>query len=303
MSQVPKGMVTTYGAIAEALGDIRASRFVALVQKETAETAALRVVRSDGSLGGASVTRGQIVERSRSLRAEGIRVVKGRVPDLEGHLFREFKTSRPLEALRKDQLRMREGLVIPSGETQVDYVAGIDVAYDDDRAWAAMVLYDFPSGTRVRTECVSSEVNVPYIPTYLAYRELPVVKLLSLGLEDNTLLMYDGNGTLHPEGFGVASHAGVLFDMPTIGVAKRLLCGSVADSDGSDGSEVLVKDEVAGYVLSHGRGAPVYVSPGHMISPGQALSVTRSFLRRRIPEPVRAAHALATNARRVASNK
>ena len=303
ISQVPKGMVTTYGAIAEALGDIRASRFVALVQKESAEAAALRIVRSDGSLGGAYATRGQMAERSRSLRAEGVPVVKGRVPDLEAHLFVEFKSSRPLEALRKDQLRMREGLVIPSGETQVDYVAGVDVAYDDDHAWAAMVLHDFPAGNHIRTECVSSEVDVPYIPTYLAYRELPVVKLLKPYLEDTPLLMYDGNGILHPEGFGVASHAGVLFDMPTIGVAKRLLCGSVAKSDGSDASEVLVKDEVAGHVLSHGLGAPVYVSPGHMISHGQALSVARSFLKHRIPEPIRAAHAVATNARRVASNK
>ncbi|HIH00863.1 TPA: hypothetical protein HA259_02070 [Thermoplasmata archaeon] len=148
-----------------------------------------------------------------------------------------------------------------------------------------------------------SEAKFPYIPTYLAYRELPLVKPLVTGLEEGTLLMYDGNGILHPEGFGVASHAGVLFGLPTIGVAKRLLCGSTAESGKSDAVVVRVKGKVAGYALSRGSSAPVYVSPGHGVGHKQTLSVARSFLKYRIPEPVRAAHAFATSERRSATNK
>lgn len=32
----------------------------------------------------------------------------------------------------------------------------------------------------------------------------------------------DGNGILHPRGLGLASHLGVLTDIPCIGVAKQL---------------------------------------------------------------------------------
>uniref|UniRef100_A0A2N9ERV9 Endonuclease V n=1 Tax=Fagus sylvatica TaxID=28930 RepID=A0A2N9ERV9_FAGSY len=36
------------------------------------------------------------------------------------------------------------------------------------------------------------------------------------------LLMVDGNGILHPQGFGLACHLGVLADLPTIGIGKNL---------------------------------------------------------------------------------
>ena len=249
------------------------------------------------------MTRAYLAERSRRLRAEGVHVAKGRVVNPNLHLFTEFETRRPLDALRADQEGMRNRLEIPSMDTKVESVAGVDVAYDGDRAWAALAVFSFPAGKLVRTDCVMSESKFPYIPTYLAYRELPVVRPLVTGLEEGALLMYDGNGILHPEGFGVASHAGVLFGLPTMGVAKRLLCGSIAKGNASDDSVVRVNDRVAGFALSRGHGTPVYVSPGHGIGHRQTLSVARSFLRHRIPEPVRAAHVIATGERRVASNK
>ena len=36
------------------------------------------------------------------------------------------------------------------------------------------------------------------------------------------VILFDGNGILHPRGLGLASHFGVLLDVCTIGVAKNL---------------------------------------------------------------------------------
>lgn len=303
VSQIPQGMVSTYGAIAEALGDRRGARFVALVIKTRAGATHHRVVRSDGSLGGASAPICDVAEKSRLLKAEGVSVTGGRVVDLGECLFAGFKSSRPLEILRRDQLLMRARLEIPSDDIRAETIAGVDVAYDGDRAWASLAIYNIASGRLLRTECVESQAIFPYIPTYLAYRELPVVGALVSRIEPGSILMYDGNGILHPEGFGVASHAGVMFGLPTIGVAKRLLCGVVKEGGDPAVEEVRVDGRLAGYAVSRGQKSPIYVSPGHGVGHSQSLELVQTFLRHRIPEPIREAHFAAVEARRSASNK
>ena len=37
------------------------------------------------------------------------------------------------------------------------------------------------------------------------------------------MTLVDGNGVLHPQGFGLASHFGVLRGIPTIGIGKTFL--------------------------------------------------------------------------------
>ena len=42
-----------------------------------------------------------------------------------------------------------------------------------------------------------------------------------LGYESDAILV-DGNGVLHPNGFGLACHLGVLCGIPTVGIGKTL---------------------------------------------------------------------------------
>ncbi len=102
----------------------------------------------------------------------------------------------------------------------------------------------------------------------------------------------------------MTSQIGVVFDVPTIGVAKKLLCGEVRASPQRGMQRVLLDGELIGYALRNDAGSkPVYVSPGNIVSPDQALAVTKKFMKYRVPEPTRAAHIVAEEARRGKSHK
>jgi deoxyribonuclease V len=109
--------------------------------------------------------------------------------------------------------------------------------------------------------------------------------------------MVDGHGIAHPRRFGIASHLGVLLDLPTIGCAKSILVGT-ADTPGpqpGDSTVLLDGDEVIGRAIrTRARSRPLYVSPGHRVSVATAASLVMQCTRGyRLPEPTRLADRLA----------
>lgn len=68
----------------------------------------------------------------------------------------------------------------------------------------------------------------PYVPGFLAFREVdPLVKLIKELEKNNSsllpqVILVDGNGILHVKRFGLACHLGVLVDIPTIGCSKSV---------------------------------------------------------------------------------
>jgi len=304
VAQVPLGRVTTYGAVAKALGDVVASRFVGLAMSRNDDIVRVpcrRVVQTDGYVGG--YTGGGPQKKIRLLKSEGVSVKDMKVMDLDRILFEDFVTSYPLRALRRRQRSLRRHLSLER-QGDIEIVAGVDVAYEDDRSYAALVSFDYKSGQELDRNVIVGRAKFPYVPTYLAFRELPLISDLVGKLDKNAVLMYDGNGILHPERFGIASQAGVEFGISTIGVAKKLLCGKVSLADSRSARPVIVNGVASGYALSRGRtGRPVYVSPGHAISPELALEVCQRFLTYRIPEPTRIAHIVAETARAEATQK
>lgn len=305
VAQVPEGRVTTYGEVARALGDVVASRFVGLAMSKNDDIVRVpcrRVVQSDGNLGG--YTGGGPAKKAKLLRGEGIRVSGGKVLDLEKVIFRDFKSRFPLRALRAKQRALRKRLTLEDSVSTVRRVAGIDVAYSGERAFASIVTVDHRTGKVLASRVQEGASGFPYVPTYLAFREVPLVSSLIEDVDEETVVMYDGNGILHPERFGIASHIGVSLDVPTIGVAKKLLCGNVGGTPRLLVRPVTAEDGLLGHALSRvAGGKPVYVSAGHAISPMGALEISRRLLRHRVPEPTRLAHIEAEAARRSRSNK
>lgn len=305
VAQVPEGRVTTYGAVAKALGDVVASRFVGLAMSRNEDIVRVpcrRVVQSDGFVGG--YTPGGPSKKSRLLRAEGVSVRNGFVADLDRVMFDDFHSTHPLHRVRAIQSHLKKHLIVRGLSGRISIVAGIDVAYDGEQGYAAMVSLDPESGRVVESRIAEGVARFPYVPTYLSFREIPIIRPLLENIPDETVVMYDGNGILHPYGFGIASQLGVAFDVPTVGIAKKLLCGEIAPQSVHGARAVTYKGRIVGHALAKGPGSkPVFASAGHRVSKEQAVDIARAFLRHRVPEPVRLAHIAAESARRGTSNK
>lgn len=287
--QIPRGKVSTYGAIAEALGDIIASRAVGFVLNQNPDpdfTPCYKVVNSDGTLGGFGLG---VDEKIKRLERDGIRVFDGRIVDFERFFFDDFESDHPLKSLRKEQMELSEKVRIEDDLDGIETIGGLDVSYSSKRkrmACAACVIVDKDLNT-VKSYYTVEQINFPYIPTYLSYRELPIFrKLISKMGRKPSIFLVDGNGILHPYGIGLASHLGVVLDVPTVGIAKDLLFGEIR------GNFIFHKRRKIGYVLYTSR-KPIYVSPGHRVSMETSIEIVKKFLRYRLPDPIRYAHMLA----------
>lgn len=175
-------------------------------------------------------------------------------------------------------------------------VAGVDVAFsrDDKKCFAAVVVWDITLKTIIETQTASKEINFPYVPGLLTFREAPAVLAALKKLKHTPdAIMYDGHGIAHPRRFGIAAHLGVLVGLPTIGCAKSRLVGEYRQPGPRRGSRTLLKDkgETIGVVLrTRDNVKPVFVSVGHKIDLETAVdTVLACSIGYRLPEPTRLA--------------
>jgi deoxyribonuclease V len=294
--QIPPGKVSTYGDIASALGDGVAARAVGEVLSRFPGPPGApkhRVVHSTGRIG-----KGGNVAAVRMLASEGVEIAGDLVRDMPSRRFTDLHVCPILRSLRAEQDSVKERVVDRDDFGELRYVAGLDVSYSGHRAFGAIAVYDARTGEAVGERTVECEVRFPYIPTYLSFRELPVLRPL-VTERTGTIYLIDGHGALHPRGAGIASHIGVSMDVPTIGAAKTALVGCVLEpADGR--APVVLHDEVKGYRLGDGR-RTTYVSVGHRVSLATAAEVCERLLVRGIPLPLRRAHDLAGLTRRSAA--
>jgi deoxyribonuclease V len=180
----------------------------------------------------------------------------------------------------------------------VRLVAGVDVGVRNDLACAAIVVMELPSLRVVERASARREVEFPYVPGLLGFREVPCVldACRRLATQPDVWLV-DGHGLAHPRRFGVATHLGVVLDQSAIGCGKSVLVGEFRTPGPRRGcSTRLMHDgELVGRALRTRDGvAPVFVSIGHRMDLTTAVRIVRRCCRGfRLPEPIRAAHELA----------
>ncbi|KRX05847.1 hypothetical protein PPERSA_03784 [Pseudocohnilembus persalinus] len=190
------------------------------------------------------------------------------------------------------------------------YVAGVDISFSQDvenLACSYLAVLSFPSLEIVYEDFEFIKLDQPYVSGFLAFREAAHILKLFEKLFKNKpeinpqVVMVDGNGILHQNGCGLASHLGILLDIPTIGVAKTTFYadGLTKDVVLKDFQEVAQQKGDYSYLKGQsGRiwGAalkseqnvknPIYVSIGTNISLDTACQLVQQC---RIPEPVRIA--------------
>ncbi len=181
--------------------------------------------------------------------------------------------------------------------TMPQRVAGADVAYSPERRrlFAAAAVVTLPSLQVVEVSRVERVEDFPYVPGLFAFRELPALLEALGGLTaPPDAVLFDGHGLAHPRRFGLASHAGLWLQLPTIGCAKCVLTGRFRmppDERGAT-SALAIEGETVGAALRTRPGTmPVFVSPGHLVDVDSAVRVAMAATGRyRTPEPLRAAH-------------
>jgi len=180
----------------------------------------------------------------------------------------------------------------------VSTVAGVDVGIREGTLRAALVVLSYPGLEIVEYATATRPSTFPYIPGLLSFREGPVI----LDAIDKLhaapdLVIFDGQGIAHPRRVGIASHMGVILNIPTIGCAKSRLCGRYQEPGFERGAHVPLVDrgDTIGSVVRTRTGVkPVFVSIGHRIDLSLCVRFVLACCKGyRLPETTRASHRVA----------
>lgn len=186
----------------------------------------------------------------------------------------------------------------------VKTIAGVDLAYWNDSneqeyAVCCIVVINKVTHAVIEKKTFSDKIECPYIPGFLAFRELPLVIKTAKLLECKPdIYMFDGNGYLHPRHMGIATHASFYLNTPTIGVAKtyyrveKNLDYSEPNIYAGSYTDIVLNGEIYGRVLrTRDNVKPVFVSIGNYISLDTAVRITMEMvdLESHIPIPTRLA--------------
>ena len=190
------------------------------------------------------------------------------------------------------------------GDGAIQTIAGVEIAHSrfSDTLTAAIAVISYPEMVLLEEVVVEYQTKFPYIPGLLSFREVPaILKGLDALKTVPDMLMIDGPGIAHPHGLGVASHIGVLTNLPTIGVSRTSLVGSYVEPEVSAGSQTSLvwQGEIIGTVYrSKNRVAPLFISVGHRVNRTRANELVIACCQGyRLPEPTRHAYAALNSAR------
>lgn len=199
------------------------------------------------------------------------------------------------KAVIADNLNPEELKVIAGADQAFLYDSKDEPKNKGEEIISAIVLLEYPSMKFIDHAYSRMPVDFPYIPGLLSFREAPAILNAFRALKTKPdLLVIDGGGINHPRFAGLATDVGVSLDIATIGVTKKLLCGTGELPDDEEGEARIItyQDREVGYYLKSKKGCkPIIVAPGHKVSLETSLKLVKTCIRKhKLPEPTRIAH-------------
>lgn len=139
-----------------------------------------------------------------------------------------------LASLRAQQIELASSVIREDrlDKDPPDLIAGADVGFEQggEVTRAAMVLLKYPSLELVEYKVARIATTMPTFRVFFPSANIPAAGSVEMLSQKPDLVFVDGHGISHPRRLGVASHFGLLVDVPTIGVAKN---GSAVNSNRS----------------------------------------------------------------------
>src|SRR6185437_157043 len=133
----------------------------------------------------------------------------------------------PKEAIAL-QKELRERITLVPLKKKPKLIGGCDVSMNmfAKDGYAGFVVLDAETLRMVDHAVVAKEIPFPYIPGLLSFREIPMLLDAWQKLKTKPdVLVADGVGIAHPRRLGIATHLGLVLNIPTIGCAKSVLIG------------------------------------------------------------------------------
>lgn len=215
----------------------------------------------------------------------------------------DYEKLTPAQAIAM-QHELRKQIQIRPLDKPIHSIAGADISFNkySDIVYAGIVVFSYPDMKIIGNATAISRTTFPYISGLLAFREIPALleawKKLTVKPD---VMVLDGQGIAHERRLGIATHFGLITDVPSIGSAKSRLYGKYDEPANIPLAEspMYDKGEQIGVAIRSKKNCnPIYVSPGHKVSMEQSVAIIKNCLRGyRIPEPTRQAHLLVNKIR------
>ncbi len=182
---------------------------------------------------------------------------------------------------------------------KIEKVAGLGIAFSlaQSKIVVTCVELSYPHLDVINESFEKTNIGFPYVSGLFAFSAGPsIISIFERrGLPD--LALFPGRGIAHPRRIGLATHMGILLDIPTIACSRTPLWNDFEEPETTKGSCTFYsegKEIIGAVVRTREKTKPIFVTPGHKISVKSSVEIIlRCCCKHRLPEPIRRAHILA----------